>query len=179
MHRTAKSLLLFTIIYNIAEGVVAIWAGIAAGSISLVAFGADSYLEVAAASVVYWRLAIRQHDDESGEFEERIEKFIGWTFLVLAAAVVFQAVVGFANRSGDCFGDAHACDCDLEAETRSRYGHTLARRRSKRNSRLLLPFGNAADRTQLQRTARLVVARSSHCAVACALADQRRTRRRS
>jgi divalent metal cation (Fe/Co/Zn/Cd) transporter len=100
MHRTAKSLLLFTIIYNIAEGVVAIWAGIAAGSISLVAFGADSYLEVAAASVVYWRLAIRQHDDESGEFEERIEKFIGWTFLVLAAAVVFQAVVGFANRSG-------------------------------------------------------------------------------
>ncbi|MGY8879183.1 MAG: hypothetical protein ACKVKV_00745 [Dehalococcoidia bacterium] len=50
-------LLLFTIIYNIAEGVVAIWAGIAAGSISLVAFGADSYLEVAAASVVYCRLA--------------------------------------------------------------------------------------------------------------------------
>ena len=100
MHRTAKSLLLFTIIYNIAEGVVAVWAGIAAGSISLVAFGADSYLEVAVASLVYWRLAVKHGDDDSGEFEERIEKFIGWTFLVLAAAVVFQSVVGFSNRSG-------------------------------------------------------------------------------
>ena len=99
MHRTAKSLLLFTIIYNIGEGVVAIWAGIAAGSISLVAFGADSYLEVAAASLVYWRLTVK-HDDESGEIEERIEKFIGGTFLVLAAAVVFQAVVGFGNGNG-------------------------------------------------------------------------------
>jgi divalent metal cation (Fe/Co/Zn/Cd) transporter len=102
MHRTAKSLLLFTIIYNIAEGVVAIWAGIAAGSISLLTFGADSYLEVAAASVVYWRLAVKQdqEDDDESEFEERIEKFIGWTFLALAAAVVFQTVVALANRSG-------------------------------------------------------------------------------
>ena len=104
MHRTAKSLLLFTIIYNIAEGVVAIWAGIAAGSISLLTLGADSYLEVAAASVVYWRLAVKQDDqdpnDDESEIEERIEKFIGWTFLALAAAVVAQTVVSFANRSG-------------------------------------------------------------------------------
>ena len=100
MQRTAKSLLLFTIIYNIAEGVVAIWAGIEAGSISLLTFGADSYLEVAAASVVYWRLAVRQDDEDSGEIEERIEKFIGWTFLALAAAVVFQTVFALANRNG-------------------------------------------------------------------------------
>jgi divalent metal cation (Fe/Co/Zn/Cd) transporter len=100
MQRTAKSLLLFTIIYNIAEGVVAIWAGIAAGSISLLTFGADSYLEVAAASVVYWRLAVKQDDEDSGEIEERIEKFIGWTFLALAATVVFQTVFALANRNG-------------------------------------------------------------------------------
>ena len=100
MQRTAKSLLLFTIIYNIAEGVIAIWAGIAAGSISLLTFGADSYLEVAAASIVYWRLAVKQDDEDSGEIEERIEKFIGWTFLALAAAVVFQTVFALANRNG-------------------------------------------------------------------------------
>lgn len=99
MQRTARSLLLFTIIYNIAEGVVAIGAGVAAGSVSLVAFGADSYLEVAAASVVYWRLAIKK-PERSGEAEERIEKFIGWTFLVLALAVVAQVIVSFANSSG-------------------------------------------------------------------------------
>jgi divalent metal cation (Fe/Co/Zn/Cd) transporter len=99
MQRTAKSLLLFTVIYNIAEGVVAIGAGIAAGSISLLAFGADSYLEVAAASLVYWRLAIKK-PEQSDEIEERIEKFIGWTFLALAVAVIVQTVISFANSSG-------------------------------------------------------------------------------
>jgi len=99
MRRTAKSLLLFTIIYNVAEGVVAIWAGIAAGSISLVAFGADSYLEVAAASVVYWRLSTNNPDPE-GETEERIERFIGWTFMALALAVIVQVVYSFANSEG-------------------------------------------------------------------------------
>ena len=44
---TARILLGVTILYNVAEGVIAIASGIAAGSISLVAFGADSYLEVA------------------------------------------------------------------------------------------------------------------------------------
>jgi len=99
MRRTAKSLLLFTILYNVAEGVVAIAAGVAAGSISLIAFGADSYLEVAAASVVYWRLSSNTQGPES-EFEERIERFIGWTFMALALAVVVQVVVGFANGTG-------------------------------------------------------------------------------
>ncbi len=99
MRRTAKSLLLFTIIYNVAEGVIAISAGIAAGSISLVAFGADSYLEVAAASVVYWRLTSNNPDPE-GKTEERIERFIGWTFLALAFAVVVQVVFSIANSTG-------------------------------------------------------------------------------
>jgi divalent metal cation (Fe/Co/Zn/Cd) transporter len=99
MRRTAKSLLLFTIIYNVAEGVVAIWAGIFAGSISLIAFGADSYLEVAAASVVYWRLSINNQGPES-EIEERIERFIGWTFMALALAVVVQVVFSIANSTG-------------------------------------------------------------------------------
>ena len=99
MQRTVKSLLLFTIVYNVVEGVVAIGAGISAGSISLVAFGADSYLEVAAASVVYWRFTAKE-PDRSGHTEERIEKFIGWTFLALALAVVVQVVISFASASG-------------------------------------------------------------------------------
>ena len=68
MLQLAKILLIVTILYNVAEGIVAIWSGIVAGSIALVAFGADSYLEVAAASLVLWRVGIR---DE--EYAERIE----------------------------------------------------------------------------------------------------------
>ena len=96
---TARFLLLATILYNIAEGIVAILSGVSAGSISLISFGADSYLEVAAASVVLWRIGIT--DSERAELiENRIVKFIGWTFLALSAAIVFQAIWAFVQRSG-------------------------------------------------------------------------------
>jgi hypothetical protein len=45
-----------TIAYNILEGVAAVTAGLAAGSVALVGFGFDSGIEVAAAAVVLWRL---------------------------------------------------------------------------------------------------------------------------
>jgi hypothetical protein len=45
-----------TITYNIAEGVIAVTAGLVAGSIALVGFGFDSWIEVAAATVVLVRL---------------------------------------------------------------------------------------------------------------------------
>lgn len=99
MIRVARLLILATLFYNIAEGVIAIWAGVQAGSVALVAFGADSYLEVAAASVVFWRLGV--HDPERGErIEQRAIRFIGWTFLVLAGAVVFQSLWAFAGGRG-------------------------------------------------------------------------------
>ena len=97
--RLARSLLGATIFYNVAEGVIAISSGVAAGSIALFAFGADSYLEVAAASAVLWRLLIA--DEERGErAERRAMRFIGWTFVALAAAIVYQALSAFATRDG-------------------------------------------------------------------------------
>lgn len=93
--RIAKWLVLATLLYNVAEGIIAIWAGVRAGSISLVAFGADSYLEVAAAAVVLWRLGIA--DSECAEaVEDRAVQFIGWTFLALAAAIVYQSAWSLA-----------------------------------------------------------------------------------
>jgi hypothetical protein len=41
--RLVLALLGVTIAYNIVEGPVAIWSGVEAGSLALVAFGADSY----------------------------------------------------------------------------------------------------------------------------------------
>ena len=99
MLNIAKFLLLVTIVYNFVEGVIALWSGIAAGSIALVAFGADSYIEVAAASLVLWRLGIA--DREYAEVvEQRVVRFIGWTFLVLSAAIVFQSAWAIVQRSG-------------------------------------------------------------------------------
>ena len=101
MRRLAISLLFLTVAYNAAEGVLSIAAGVEAQSIVLLSFGADSYLEVAAASVVLWRLSYR--DGEAGErVEERAMRIIGLTFLVLAAAIVFQSTYALAmQRSAD------------------------------------------------------------------------------
>ncbi len=97
--RAARLLLVVTILYNVAEGVLAIGAGVAAGSLALLAFGADSYLEVAAASAVLWRLFIA--DEERGERAERLAlRFIGWTFLALAAVIVYQALSAVVARDG-------------------------------------------------------------------------------
>ncbi|MEX2376085.1 MAG: hypothetical protein WD942_10960, partial [Dehalococcoidia bacterium] len=88
-----------TAAYNVVEGVVAIWSGAAAGSIALIAFGADSYLEVAAALAVSWRLLAS--DDEVGERREaHALRFIGVTFLVLAAAVSVEASLALSSGEG-------------------------------------------------------------------------------
>ncbi|MCM3905501.1 MAG: hypothetical protein ND866_27725, partial [Pyrinomonadaceae bacterium] len=46
----------FTIGYNSLEGLIAVVAGVIAGSIALVGFGFDSLIEVTSGAVLLWRL---------------------------------------------------------------------------------------------------------------------------
>jgi divalent metal cation (Fe/Co/Zn/Cd) transporter len=65
-----------------------------ADSIALVGFGLDSIIELAAASVLLWRLAVeaRGADRETVErAERRVHVFVGVTFLLLALYVTGQA----------------------------------------------------------------------------------------
>ena len=99
MLNIARLLLLFTIFYNVAEGIIAVWSGLAAGSFALVFFGADSCIEVAAAALVLWRVGIT--DGEYAQaVEERVVRFIGWTFIALSSAIVLQSSWALSQRSG-------------------------------------------------------------------------------
>jgi divalent metal cation (Fe/Co/Zn/Cd) transporter len=69
------------------EAVVAVGAGIAAGSIALVGFGFDSLIEVFAASVVVWQL--REANEER---TSRALRLIAISFFVLTAYVTVEAV---------------------------------------------------------------------------------------
>lgn len=81
----------FTIGYNVVEGIVSVAAGITAGAISLVGFGVDSGIEVAAATVVLIRLqATLRGEEPDEEKERRALKFIAVTFFALAAFVIFE-----------------------------------------------------------------------------------------
>lgn len=76
-----------TIGWNVLEAVVAVWAGITAGSIALVGFGLDSLIEVFAATVVVWELR-----GASEEREERALRLIAVSFFALATYVTVEAI---------------------------------------------------------------------------------------
>lgn len=78
----------FTLGWNVIEAVVAIGAGLVAGSISLVGFGADSVIESLSGGVLLWRLQTHEADEAR---ERRALRLVGVTFLVLAAYVAFEA----------------------------------------------------------------------------------------
>ena len=59
-----------TMAYNVAEGAIALWAGIHAGSIALIGFGLDSYIECAASAALLWRLTL----EARGAHSEAVER---------------------------------------------------------------------------------------------------------
>jgi len=91
----ALALSIFTVGYNVAEGVIAVVASSLAGSSALLGFGLDSFIESLSGMVMIWRFW--KYDVDSGEEEvEAIEKkasrLVAYSFFILAAYVVFEAV---------------------------------------------------------------------------------------
>jgi divalent metal cation (Fe/Co/Zn/Cd) transporter len=87
-----------TLSYNCLEGIIAILAGLAAGSIALVGFGADSLIEVTASITAIWRLRT-DSDPVRRERSERISlRLIGALFLALAAYVAADAIHSLLTR---------------------------------------------------------------------------------
>ena len=78
----------FTIGWNLLEAIIAVTAGIAAGSIALVGFGLDSLVEVFAASVVVWEF----RGTATEAREKRALRLIGVSFFALAVYVTVEAI---------------------------------------------------------------------------------------
>jgi divalent metal cation (Fe/Co/Zn/Cd) transporter len=88
--RRAKLLAWVGVGWHGIEAAVAIGAGLAASSIALIGFGADSLIESAAGIILLWRFAASRASSE--EAERRAQKLIAVSFYVLAAYVGFEAV---------------------------------------------------------------------------------------
>jgi len=82
----------FTVVYNSLEGLIAIVAGLVAGSIALVGFGFDSIIEVTSGLTLIWRL----HADVDEKRRERVEmvalRIVGICFLALALYVGYDSI---------------------------------------------------------------------------------------
>lgn len=88
-----KALLIewFLVFYNVTEGIVSVIFGSSAGSIALVGFGLDSFIEVSAAGILIWRLSHKGDEEEEKKKEKKALFFIGLTFFALAAYVIYES----------------------------------------------------------------------------------------
>jgi divalent metal cation (Fe/Co/Zn/Cd) transporter len=91
-----------TILWMVIEMAVSILAGIAAGSILLIAFGMDSLIELVSGAILLWRLRV---ESQGGDLErvERAEGVATWvvavTLALLCIYVLVTAVYGLLTRS--------------------------------------------------------------------------------
>jgi divalent metal cation (Fe/Co/Zn/Cd) transporter len=90
LERRARLLAWGGIGYHFVEFAVALGAGIAAGSIALIGFGADSLIEALAGFVVLWLFTGRRVG--SAAAERRAQQLIALSFFVLAAYVGVESI---------------------------------------------------------------------------------------
>lgn len=101
LHARAVRLEYFTISWNVVEAVVAIGAGLLAGSVALVGFGIDSGIEVISAVGLLWRLRKAGPDAEVSEesaAEKRALHIVAATFFLLAAYITYEAIDSLIER---------------------------------------------------------------------------------
>jgi len=86
--RRAQLLAAASVAYNLLEAVIAITAGLVAGSIALVAFGLDSVVEVSSGLIVLWQVRHRLPESR----ERRALRLMAVSFFALAAYVTVESV---------------------------------------------------------------------------------------
>ncbi len=94
----SRRLNLATLGYNALEGVIAIAAGVAAGSVALIGFGIDSGIELTASVVALWRLNADADHARRERVERTSHRIIGALFMALALYVSVDAGLALWNR---------------------------------------------------------------------------------
>ncbi len=88
----------FTIAWNSLEGLVAVVAGALAGSISLVGFGIDSFIEVTSGSALLWRMTVDADVSRRERNEKLSLRIVGVCFIALAAYIAYESVSDLLNK---------------------------------------------------------------------------------
>jgi divalent metal cation (Fe/Co/Zn/Cd) transporter len=140
LERRARRLAWWGNAWHVVELAVAIVAGVAAGSVALVAFGLDSLIELVAGTVILWRFTGARL--EAHDAEQRAQRAIAVCFFALAAYVAAASVRELA--AGDHPGVSWvgiglalltAPAMPLLAREKARVGRALGSRAAEREGR--------------------------------------------
>lgn len=99
--KIALRLIIWTLLYNLVEAVVALWSGFAANSDALVGFGLDSVIEILASGVMLWRLRVEASGGAPETIEQaeaRVHKFVGFTFFALAVYITVKSILTLVHQ---------------------------------------------------------------------------------
>jgi divalent metal cation (Fe/Co/Zn/Cd) transporter len=101
LYRRAGQLALFTIGYNLVEGLVSVWLGLEDETFALFGFGLDSFVEVIS-GVGVWHMVRRQRAAggvEPDRFERRALLITGGAFYLLAGGLTATALVNIFQQN--------------------------------------------------------------------------------
>jgi divalent metal cation (Fe/Co/Zn/Cd) transporter len=84
---------LFTVVYNLIEGSISVGVGNIFGSISLVGFGLDSFIESLSGMILVWRFtrSNKSADVHNDKTEQKAIRMISYTFFILAFYIVYES----------------------------------------------------------------------------------------
>jgi divalent metal cation (Fe/Co/Zn/Cd) transporter len=109
--RAGRRVEYFSILWTSLEAIIGVLVGIAAGSVALIGFGADSIIEVASSCVLLWSLA-----DPSAERDRIAHRLVGACFFALALYIGIDASIDLLARQAPratYLGIAYAAACVL------------------------------------------------------------------
>lgn len=100
--RMAIRLEYLTVGWNVIEGAVAVTAALAAGSVALLGFGLDSFVESSSGLILLWRLSKERRatdasEDEIAQLDRRAQRLVGATLLLLALYIAVDASMALWN----------------------------------------------------------------------------------
>jgi len=91
---SALKLEYFTVGWNVVEGIIGVAAALVAGSVALLAFGVDSFVESASGCVLIWRLLAEQRAADHHRIEaieHRAQRLVAISLIALAAFIAVDA----------------------------------------------------------------------------------------
>ena len=94
LYKWALGLAIFTIVYNIGEGVASLYFGFEDESLALFGFGADSFIEVLSGlGIAHMVLRIQRNSNSTKDvFERSALRITGFSFYILVAGLIITSV---------------------------------------------------------------------------------------
>ena len=81
----SKKLIILTILYNLVEGIFALYFGLESNSTSLLSFGLDSFIEITASGIALWGVTSKNETSHN-----QAEKLIAYSFLLLIVFILIK-----------------------------------------------------------------------------------------